>query len=151
MLTHEYETVVILRPDLDDADTKDNIDKLQEIIVENEGTMLLRDEWGKRKLAYPIANHLKGHYVLFNYLGPAPAIEEIERRIRINDRIIRFMTVVLEKNVDIPTKLANAEELRARRAEEARIKAEQEAERAANEDDLDDNDNDDDDDNDKEE
>lgn len=131
MLTHEYETVVILRPDLDDADTRENIDKLHTIITENSGTMLLKDEWGKRKLAYPIENHLKGHYVLFNFLGPATAIDEIERRIRINDRIIRFMTVKLEHNVDIPAKIANAQEIQAKRDEEARAKAAAEAERAA--------------------
>ena len=131
MLTHEYETVVIIRPDLDDADTRENIEKLTSIITENSGTMLLKDEWGKRKLAYPIENHLKGHYVLFNFLGPATAIDEIERRIRINDRIIRFMTVKLEHNVDIPAKIATAAEIQAKRDEEARIRAEQEAERLA--------------------
>jgi small subunit ribosomal protein S6 len=154
MLTHEYETVVIFRPDLDDADTRVIIDTLEAIITENSGTMLIKDEWGKRKLAYPIANHLKGHYVLYNFLGPAEAVLEIERRIRINDNIIRFMTVKLDENVDIPAKIANAAEERARREEEARIRAAQEAERLANEeaaasgyqDDGDDDDDDDDDD-----
>lgn len=131
MLTHEYETVVILRPDLDDADTKEHVEKLETIIADNSGKMLLKDEWGKRKLAYPIENHLKGHYVLFNFLGPASAIDEIERKIRINDRIIRFMTIKLEDNVDIPAKLANAAEIQAKRDEEARVRAEQEAERLA--------------------
>ncbi len=131
MLTHEYETVVIFRPDLDDADTRENIDKLESIITENQGTLLLKDDWGKRKLAYPIAKHLKGHYVLFNYLGPASAIEEIERKIRINDRIIRFMTVKLEHDVDIPAKIDNAQEIQAKRDEEARLRAEAEAERLA--------------------
>lgn len=161
MLTHEYETVVIFRPDLDDADTRENIDKLEAIITDNDGTMLIKDEWGKRKLAYPIANHLKGHYVLYNFLGPATSIDEIERRIRINDKIIRFMTVKLDEDVDIPTKIANAAEERARREEEARIRAAQEAERLANEeaaqhgylddDDKDDKSSDDDDDDDEEE
>lgn len=131
MLTHEYETVVILRPDLDDAETREHVDKLEQIISENNGTMLLKDEWGKRKLAYMIENHLKGHYVLYNFLGPSSAIDEIERKIRINDRIIRFMTIKLEDNVDIPAKMANAAEIQAKRDEEARIRAEQEAERAA--------------------
>jgi small subunit ribosomal protein S6 len=131
MLTHEYETVVILRPDLDDAETREHVEKLEQIIADNSGTMLLKDEWGKRKLAYAIDNHLKGHYVLYNFLGPASAIDEIERRIRINDRIIRFMTIKLEDNVDIPAKVANAAEVQAKRDEEARIRAEQEAERAA--------------------
>lgn len=153
MLTHEYETVVIFRPDLDDADTRVIIDTLEAIITENSGTMLIKDEWGKRKLAYPIANHLKGHYVLYNFLGPAESVLEIERRIRINDNIIRFMTVKLDENVDIPANIASAAEERARREEEARIRAAQEAERLANEEAAvsgyhsdDDNDDDDDDD-----
>jgi small subunit ribosomal protein S6 len=141
MLTHEYETVVIFRPDLDDAVTKDHVEKLESVIAENSGTLLLKDEWGKRKLAYPIANHLKGHYVLYNFLGPASSVAEIERRIRINDNIIRFMTVKLDENVDIPARVATAAEERARREEEAaaRAAAEAEAEAAASSDDDDDN------------
>lgn len=156
MLTHEYETVVILRPDLDDADTRDNIERLEAIIAENDCTMLIKDEWGKRKLAYPIANHLKGHYVLFNFLASATVLTEVERRIRINDKIIRFMTVKLDEDVDVPTRIASAAEERLRREEEARRRAEAEAERIAalgddydpykhDDDDDDDNDNDDDD------
>lgn len=133
MLIHEYETVVILRPDLDDADTRENIVKLEDIISTNNGTMLLKDEWGKRKLAYPIAKHLKGHYILFNFLGYAEAIDEIERRIRINDKIIRFMTIKIENDVDVEAKVVSAAEERARREEEARIKAAAEAERRAQE------------------
>ena len=131
MLTHEYETVVIFRPDLDDAVTKEYVDKLEAVIVENTGTMLIKDEWGKRKLAYTISNHQKGHYVLYNFLGQASGVAEIERRIRINDNIIRFMTVKLEENVDIPSKIANAAEERKKRQEEARVRAEQEAIEAA--------------------
>lgn len=131
MLTHEYETVVIFRPDLDDAVTKENTAKLEAVITENKGTMLLTDDWGKRKLAYEIDRHLKGHYVLYNFLGDPAAIEEIERRIRINDSIIRFMTVKLEENVDIPARVATAAEERARREEEARVRAEEAAAEAA--------------------
>lgn len=131
MLTHEYETVVIFRPDLDDAVTKEHTEKLEAVIAENKGTMLLTDDWGKRKLAYEIENHQKGHYVLYNFLGNPTAIDEIERRIRINDSIIRFMTVKLEDNVDIPTRVASAAEERARREEEARVRAEEAAAEAA--------------------
>lgn len=133
MLTHEYETVVIIRPDLDDADTREHIDKLEAIIIENKCTMLFKDEWGKRKLAYPIAKHLKGHYILFNFLGPAESLDEIERKIRINDKIIRFMTIKVDDNVNVKEKITNAAEAQARREEEARIKAEAEAERRAQE------------------
>ncbi len=135
MLTHEYETVVIFRPDLDDAVTKEHVERLESFITENSGTMLLKDEWGKRKLAYPIANHLKGHYVLYNFLGPASSVAEIERRIRINDNIIRFMTVKLDDNVDIPARVATAAEERAKREEEAAAKAAAEAEKASSDDD----------------
>ena len=131
MLTHEYETVVIFRPDLDDAVTKEHVEKLETVITDNDGTMLIKDEWGKRKLAYTIQNHQRGHYVLYNFLGKAEAVAEIERRIRINDNIIRFMTVKLESGVDVPSKMAHAEQERERRAEEARARAEAEAAEAA--------------------
>jgi small subunit ribosomal protein S6 len=76
---NEYETVVVLRPDLDDAQTYGIVEKLEKIIADNGGYLLDRDDWGKRKLAYPIAKHLKGHYVLLNHLAPAPVIAMVER------------------------------------------------------------------------
>lgn len=139
MLLHEYETTLIIRPDLDDPNTYGIVERIEGIIQENGGTLLLRDDWGKRKLAYAIDKHLKGHYVLLEYLAPAEMVAELERRIRITDGIMRFLTVRIADAVDVETRVAEAAELRARREEEARRRAEAEAEEASEEDEDEDN------------
>lgn len=131
MLHHEYETVVIMRPDLDDADTTAITDKLEAVIRDQQGHMLIQDDWGKRKLAYPIQNHQRGQYVLFNFLGPNHLVAELERIIRIEDRIIRFLTVHLADAVDVPVRLAQAEQRRQELAEAKAKAAAEAAERAA--------------------
>lgn len=126
-LFHEYETVVIIRPDLDDADTVAIMEKLEAVITERDGHMLLRDDWGKRKLAFTIQNHQKGHYVLLNHLSPASLVAELERNIRNEDRVVRFLSVLMDRDVDVPDRLEKAAETRAQRAAEAAARAEAEA------------------------
>jgi small subunit ribosomal protein S6 len=129
---NEYETVVVLRPDLDDAQTYGIVEKLEKIIADNGGYLLDRDDWGKRKLAYPIAKHLKGHYVLLNHLAPAPVIAMVERHARIDDSVIRFMTVKMAGAVDVDLRVAQAEAERKKRDEErARRQAEMEEQEEA--------------------
>lgn len=62
--------------------------------------MFVNDNWGQRKLAYPIQRHNSGFYVYFNYAGPAELPAELERIIRLDDSIIRFLTVKLDDNID---------------------------------------------------
>lgn len=133
VLHHEYETVVIVRPDLDDGDTYAIIERFEKVITDNAGHVLLRDDWGKRKLAYPIDKQQKGHYVLLNHLSPAELVDELERIIRNEDRVLRFMTVLLDRAVDVPQRLESAEETRKRHAAEraARLEAEARAEAEA--------------------
>lgn len=138
MLLHEYETTLIIRPDMDDPSTYGIVERIEGVINDNGGTLLLRDDWGKRKLAYAIEKHLKGHYVLLDFLGPAEMVAELERRIRITDGVIRFLTVRTADAVDVETRVAEAAELRARREEEAaRRRAEAEAEEGDEESDED--------------
>src|SRR5690606_13780018 len=120
---HEYETVVIIRPDLDDADTYAIVERLEAAIAENGGALLIRDDWGKRKLAYPIEKHQKGHYVLLNYIAPASLVTELERRTRIIDTVIRFLTVKQVEAVDVELRMSQAEEERRIREERARARA----------------------------
>jgi small subunit ribosomal protein S6 len=128
VLHNEYETVVITRPDLDDADTDGIIEKLETVIAENGGHLLIRDDWGKRKLAYPIRKHQKGHYTLISHLAPTPLVSELERNIRIEDRVIRFLTIRIADAVDVPVRLERAEEERKVKAEQqSKAKAEAEA------------------------
>jgi small subunit ribosomal protein S6 len=135
---HEYETTLIIRPDLNDADTTGIMERFEASLEENEGTLLVRDDWGKRKLAYTIAKHNRGHYVLFSFLSNTGTILELERRIRIDDRVMRFLTVRVADSVDVPARMAEAAEQReklaeiaAKRAEEAAVAAAKAAQEAA--------------------
>lgn len=128
MIQHEYELVTIFRPDLDDAAMKVDVERIEGVISENGGTLLILDDWGKRKLAYPVRKHMKGHYVLFNFLSTANLIIELERNLRIIEPVIRFLTSKIGDSVDADVRIEQAAEQRERMNEEAeRIKAEAEA------------------------
>ncbi len=129
-MLHEYETMVVIRPDIDDALTTGIVEKLEGIITGAEGTILIRDDWGKRKLMYPVAKQQKGHYVMLNYLVKPGLILELERRIRIEDNIVRFLTIKVADSVDVPTRIEQAAEQRRVREVEAKARAEQEAREA---------------------
>jgi small subunit ribosomal protein S6 len=124
VLQNEYETVVIIRPDLDDPTTYGLVEKFEQVITGNGGHLLIRDDWGKRKLQYPIAKHLKGHYVVISHIAPPSLVTELERRIRNEDSVIRFLTVQQAEAVDIPTRLEQVAELKRKREEEERLRRE---------------------------
>ena len=123
MLSHEYETIIIARPDIEDSQMNTLAEKFEGVLTEAGGHILDREDWGSRKLAYPIAKHLRGHFVRMNFLAPATIIEELERKIRIEDGIVRFMTVRLADAVDVPTRIEEAAIQRARRIEEEKRRA----------------------------
>ena len=123
MLSHEYETLLIVRPDIEDAAVFGIAEKVEAVLTENGGHILDREDWGKRKLSYPIKKHQKGHYIRMNYLSPAELVAEIERRIRIEDDVVRFMTVRLADAVDVPTRIEQAAVQRAQREEEMKRRA----------------------------
>jgi small subunit ribosomal protein S6 len=123
VVSHEYETIIIVRPDIEDGAVFAIAEKLEEIVTGDGGHILDREDWGKRKLSYPIAKHQRGHYVRMNFLCQAALINEIERRIRNEDNVVRFMTVRLGDAVDVPTRIEEAAVHRARREEEAKRRA----------------------------
>ena len=145
MIYSEYETIYIVRPELPDEAMKAISDKISGIIEKGSGIVLTLDDWGKRKLAYPIKKNNKGHYVYFNFVGPSDLVGELERNLRIDDQLLRFLTVKLGVDVDVETRQAEAAEENVRRAEaraaaaalaeeerlRAEARAEEEASRAA--------------------
>lgn len=129
MILNEYETIYIARPDLtDDLMTKITT-HFEGVITNNKGTILVAEDWGKRKLAYTISKHQRGHYIYLNYCGPAAIVAEVERTLGLEDQLLRFLTVKLEDGIEIEARRAIAEERRRLRAERmAALKAEEEAE-----------------------
>jgi small subunit ribosomal protein S6 len=96
-----YETVVIVDPDLSEDDRNVLIDRVKDLIEREKGLLVDIDEWGGRKLSYPINKKPRGHYYRLDYCGGGPLIHEMERSFRIDDRVMKFLTVLLEQQVDI--------------------------------------------------
>jgi small subunit ribosomal protein S6 len=145
VLSHEYETIIVVRPDIEDSSVFSIIEKFEQIVLGKAGNILDREDWGKRKLAYPIAKQQKGHYIRLLFLSTSQVVAELERRIRNEDQVIRFMTIKVADNVDVPVRIEQAAVQRAQREEEVRRRA-AEAALGLGDDDDDDFDDDEDDD-----
>ncbi|MFZ8831050.1 MAG: 30S ribosomal protein S6 [Thermodesulfobacteriaceae bacterium] len=90
-----WETLFIIHPDR--VEEKQNIlDKLQQIIESKEGKILKLEEWGMRKLAYPIAKRKTGYYVFAEFYGLSDLPKELENFFRIDERVIRYIVVKLD-------------------------------------------------------
>jgi len=91
-MINKYETVFIVNPDMSEEDTKAIIEKMKEL-VESSGQLESIDEWGKRKLAYPIKDHSEGYYVLMNFSSEPNFPHELERIYKITDGIIKDIII----------------------------------------------------------
>ena len=90
----QYETGFVLSPGLSDEETEAFIKQMAEVVAQKKGRMVKQDVWGKRKLAYPIKRFHEGTYVFFLYEGPGDVSQELERRFKQTDTVIRFLTVL---------------------------------------------------------
>jgi len=98
-----YETTFITRPELSDDGLKSLHERLTQVVSSYQGEMVLSEDWGKRKLAYPISKESRGHYTYLVYTGKGDIVHEIERNLRLHDHVLRFLTVNLEKEFDAPS------------------------------------------------
>ncbi|MEE9381473.1 MAG: 30S ribosomal protein S6 [Hyphomonadaceae bacterium] len=98
-----YEHVVVTRPDISPAQVETYVEELSTFLKEQGVKVGKTEYWGLRNLAYPINKVRKGHYSLLNLDAPAAAIHELERRHRINDDVMRYMTVKVEELEDEPS------------------------------------------------
>ena len=94
-----YESVIIGRQDLTTSQFETIVNELISVIESLKGTIQKKESWGLRNLAYKINKNRKGHYMLLNIDGPAEAIVEYERLMRLHEDIIRFLTMRI-KSVD---------------------------------------------------
>jgi len=128
-ILNEYETIYVARPDLTDDVMNKLTERYETVVTGNAGEMLVSEDWGKRKLAYPIRKHIRGHYIYLNYCGPAALVAEVERNLGLEDQLLRFLTVKIEDDVEVDARRGLAEERKRLRAERmAALKAEEEAE-----------------------
>jgi small subunit ribosomal protein S6 len=96
-----YETFLIIDPDLTKAEREPLIDRVKELITQMNGFLVQVDEWGDRKLAYAIKKKARGYYVRFDYCSAGSLVNEIERYFRIDDRALKYMTVLLDESADL--------------------------------------------------
>ncbi len=97
---NKYETIVLAKPDVGDAELEQLKDKILARLVESKGIEILSQNWGKRRLAYEINDNMKGIYMYFRFLAEGKAVFELERMMKITDGIMRYMTVRLDTLVD---------------------------------------------------
>ena len=130
----EFELIYVIQPDAT-PDREQEIHGRADTVIEGAGSrVLLREDWGKRKLAYEIKSFQKGHYVQLNFLGNGSEVAELERSLRIDQDVLRFLSIqVSDDVVDVEARVKEAteqaEEQARRREERARIEAERELER----------------------
>ena len=91
-----YEHVFIARQDLAPAQVDEVIERFVAIIEKEGGKVTKRENWGLRNLAYRIQKNRKGYYVLFNIDAPAEAVKELERTLRIDEDILRHLTIKVD-------------------------------------------------------
>jgi small subunit ribosomal protein S6 len=107
-----YETIVIIDPDLSKEAEAPLLERVNDLIPQYNGILVETDDWGTKKLAYDIKKKNRGHYVRIDFCGDGALVQEMERFFRIDDKILKFMTVLLEED-------ANVEAIKAEMAEKA--------------------------------
>ena len=113
----EYETIYILRSDVD-ADTADKVaQRVAEVVEREKGKLVKFESWGRRRLAYEVQKKRKGVYVYVKYLGRGGMVHELERNLRLADAVIKHITVQTADNVDMAAVSIDPEEARFRRLE----------------------------------
>ena len=138
MLLNQYELIYVTQPQLNATDLQGLSVKVSGFIEKAQGQVLAMEDWGRKKLAYPISKNEHGLYSYVNFVAPAEAPLSIERALGLDDSFMRYITVQLNKNVDVDAARSTAEAekaerdaVRAAEEEAARLAAEAEAEEAA--------------------
>jgi len=111
---NHYETVFILNPVLSDEQIKETVKKFEDFLTSKGGEMIAKEDWGLKKFAYPIENKKSGFYHLFDFKVAGEVITPFEVEFRRDERIMRYLTVKLDKNAE-----AWAEKRRTRNTQKA--------------------------------
>jgi small subunit ribosomal protein S6 len=123
----EYELTFIVQPEISDEGCAAIRSRLDAVLERHAALPLLYDDWGKRKLAYEIRKFQKGRYFVLSFLDTGKAVPELERTLRLDDSVLRYLSVLVDEQVK------DVEARKVRAAEEARVQEQRRAERAARE------------------
>ena len=137
-MLREFETTFILQPEITDEGVQTVCARVDQVLERSGAIRLLYDDDGKRRLAYEIRHFQKGHYLTVHFFDDGKAVPEVERALRLDESVLRFLTVRVADEVgDVEERkkqAAEEEKIRAERAKErAEIEAREAREREANE------------------
>ena len=103
-----YESVFIARQDISVTQVEELTDTFTKVINDNDGKIVKTENWGLRTLAYRIKKNRKGHYIMFNIDAPGAAIHEMERQMRINEDVLRYLTIKIDTFEEGPSAMLNS-------------------------------------------
>ncbi len=98
-----YEHVMISRQDLSSAQAESLIEHFGTVLADNEGKLVMSEYWGVKTMAYKINKNRKGHYAFMRTDAPAPAIQEMERLMRLHDDVMRVLTIKVDEHAEGPS------------------------------------------------
>ena len=96
-----YETIVIADSELSENERTSLFSRIKEIIPQQQGLLIKEDLWGTKKLAYEIKKKPRGYYARYDFCGMGPLVDELERFFRIDDRVLKYLTVLLDSDADV--------------------------------------------------
>jgi small subunit ribosomal protein S6 len=97
---NRYETIFILESDIPDAEREPMLEKIKALYPQHDGVLILLDDWGNRKLAYPIKKKMHGRYIRMDFCGSGLLVDDLERLFRLDHRVLKYMTIQLDADVD---------------------------------------------------
>lgn len=110
-----YEELFIIKPDATEEEIEQVVEQIRQVIVSGGGTVDKLEKWGIRKLAFRVQKQREGYYVLFQFSSPPDAVLEIERRLRVSDLVLKFLTVRIDEKLKRLEKRKKQREKRALR------------------------------------
>lgn len=127
----EYEAMIISKLDIPEAELSKMVSRWESIIAENGGEVIKKDDWGARRLAYPIQNQSRAHYYVYDIATHPVNIRELERVLRFDENVLSSMIINLNDDVDVTKRKIDlqkhAEETARREADAVREKTESES------------------------
>src|SRR5215510_2004821 len=114
-MTRIYEALFIVKPDAPEEEVDHFIEQMKTVVTNTGGTVDKVDKWGKRKLAYRVEKYREGSYVLLQFTADAQSVKEFERRLRVADLVIKFITVRIDETLKRLEKRKKEREKRAAR------------------------------------
>ncbi len=125
-MLREYELTLIAKGDLPETEVSKLCAKYEGILTQDGGQIIKKDNWGNKRLTYPIKKSYRGYYVNYDVASNPAAIAEVERLFRIDENVLRYLTIKLAEKVDVEE----------RKRELAKAQAQESAARNQNQDDL---------------